>query len=60
MTLPATVNLADGITWDDVIDVENPDALTLEGTALSFTQARDKPQILVKGDGKVHIQGGFT
>lgn len=58
MTLPATVNLADGITWDDVIDVENPDALTLEGTTLSFTQVRDDSQILVKGNGKVHIQGG--
>lgn len=58
MTQPATINLADGITWDDVIDIENPDALTLEGTTLSFTQARDKLQIQVKGDGKVHIQGG--
>ncbi len=58
MTQPATVNLADGITWDDVMDIENPDSLTLEGTTLSFTQVRDDSQILVKGNGKVHIQGG--
>ena len=58
MTQPATVNLADGIKWDDVMDIENPDSLTLEGTTLSFTQVRDDSQILVKGNGKVHIQGG--
>lgn len=58
MTQPATINFADGITWDDVIDIENPDAFTLDGATLSITRARDEPQILVKGDGKVHIQGG--
>lgn len=58
MAQPATINLADGITWDDVIDIENPDAFTLDGATLSITRARDEPQILVKGDGKVRILGG--
>lgn len=58
MTQTNTINLADGITWDDVIDIENPDAFTVEGTTICFTRASDKPQIQVKGDSKVHIQGG--
>lgn len=58
MTQPATINLVDGITWDDVIDIENPEALTLDVTTLSFTRTNGEPQILVKGGGKVHIQGG--
>ena len=37
MAQPATINLADGITWDDVIDIENPDAFTLDGATLSIT-----------------------
>lgn len=53
MIRPAIVNFGDGITWDDVIETEHPDSITLDSTVLSFERFYGEPR-----DGRLHIQGG--
>lgn len=58
MVQPAIVNFGEGITWGDVIETERPDSITLDDTVLNFERFYGEPRISIKGEGKLHIQGG--
>lgn len=58
MVHSAIANFGEDITWDDVIETEHPDSITLDDTVLNFERFYSEPRISTKGEGKLLIQGG--